>query len=158
MTDRADEWLALTADPLPVAQAYEWAVTPQCGAVVLFSGTVRDHAEGREDVVALEYEAYEEAVVPAFEKIVDEMRARHPGAGRVAILHRTGRLVLGESSVIVVVSSAHRPDAFAAARFAIDALKESAPIWKKEIWRDGEDWGTGAHGIVAPSTVGRQQS
>lgn len=154
MRDSSREWLALTADPLPVAAIYEWAVGPECGAVVLFSGTVRDHAEGREDVVALEYEAYEEAVVPAFEKIVDELRSRHPDAVRVAILHRTGRLVLGESSVVVAVSSAHRPVAFDAARFAIDALKESAPVWKKEIWRDGEDWGTGSHDIVPPSNVG----
>ena len=155
MTERADEWLALTADPLPVAQVYEWAVAPDCGAVVLFSGTVRDHAEGRDDVVALEYEAYEEAVVPVFRRIVDELRSRHPGAVKVAILHRTGRLGLGESSVVVAVSSAHRPVAFDAARFAIDAVKESAPVWKKEIWRDGEDWGTGAHTIVAPSAVGK---
>lgn len=153
MRDTSREWLALTDGPLPVGAIYEWAVAPECGAVVLFSGTVRDHAEGRDDVVALEYEAYEEAVVPVFEKIVDELRTRHPGAVKVAILHRTGRLGLGESSVIVAVSSAHRPVAFDAARFAIDALKESAPIWKKEIWKDGEDWGTGAHDIVAPAEV-----
>lgn len=154
MRDKSLEWLALTTDPLPVGAVYEWAVAPGCGAVVLFSGTVRDHAEGREDVVALEYEAYDEAVIPVFERIVDELRSRHAGAVKVAILHRTGRLVLGESSVIVAVSSAHRPVAFDAARFAIDALKESAPIWKKEIWKDGEDWGTGAHDVVDPSRVG----
>lgn len=151
----SDEWLALTEAPLPVGAVHDWAVTPDCGAVVLFSGTVRDHAEGRQDVVALEYEAYEEAVVPSFRAIAEETRRRHPGARRIAILHRTGRLSLGESSVVVAVSSAHRPVAFEAARFAIDALKESAPIWKKEIWRDGEDWGTGAHGIVSPAEVGR---
>lgn len=152
--EHGDEWLALTADELPVGQIYDWAVTPECGAVVLFSGTVRDHAEGRTDVVALEYEAYEEAVVPAFTRIVEELRTRHPGARRVAILHRTGRLGLGESSVVVAVSSAHRPVAFDAARFAIDALKQSAPIWKKEIWRDGADWGTGASELVSPERVG----
>ena len=151
--ENTNEWLAVTADPLPVGAAHDWAVTPQSGAVVVFSGTVRDHAEGRTDVVALEYEAYEEAVVPAFGRIVEELRSRFPDAQRVAILHRTGRLGLGESSVVVAVSSAHRPLAFEAARFAIDALKESAPIWKKEIWRDGADWGTGAHGLVAPSEV-----
>ena len=155
MRDKTCEWLALQTEPLPVASVYEWAVAPECGAVVLFSGTVRDHADGRDDVVALEYEAYDEAVIPVFERIVDELRTRHPGAVRVAILHRTGRLTLGESSVVVAVSSAHRPVAFDAARFAIDALKESAPIWKKEIWKDGEDWGTGSHGIVPPSAVGK---
>jgi len=149
-----DEWLALTPDELPISEVYDWAVTPESGAVVLFSGTVRDHAEGRTDVVALEYEAYEEAVVPAFARIVEELRSRHPAAHRVAILHRTGRLLLGESSVVVAVSSAHRPVAFDAARFAIDALKQSAPIWKKEIWRDGSDWGTGASDLVSPTQVG----
>lgn len=152
--EHSHEWLALTPEELPVGAVYEWAVTPDSGAVVLFSGTVRDHAEGRTDVVALEYEAYEEAVVPAFARIVEELRGRHPDARRVAILHRTGRLGLGESSVLVAVSSAHRPVAFEAARFAIDALKQSAPIWKKEIWRDGSDWGTGANDLVPPDRVG----
>ena len=154
--EHGDEWLALTPLELPVGRVHDWAVTPGSGAVVVFSGTVRDHAEGRTDVVALEYEAYEEEVVPAFARIVGELRERHPGAHRVAILHRTGRLGLGESSVVVAVSSAHRPVAFDAARFAIDALKQSAPIWKKEIWQDGADWGTGAHQLVPPSQVGRK--
>jgi molybdopterin synthase catalytic subunit len=73
------------------------------------------------------------------------------------MLHRTGELALGESSVVVAVSSAHRPVAFDAARFAIDALKESAPIWKKENWSGGSDWGTGVHDIVQPHKVGGQQ-
>ena len=152
--EHSDEWLALSPEELPVGTVHDWAVTPDSGAVVLFSGTVRDHAEGRTNVVALEYEAYEEAVVPAFARIVEELRTRHPDARRVAILHRTGRLGLGESSVVVAVSSAHRPVAFEAARFAIDALKQSAPIWKKEIWRDGADWGTGASDLVSPAQVG----
>jgi molybdopterin synthase catalytic subunit len=154
---QGDEWLALTADELPVASIYEWAVRPDCGAVVLFSGTVRDHADGRSDVTSLEYEAYEDAVIPSFSKIASETRVRFPGARRIAILHRTGELGLGESSVVVAVSSAHRPVAFDAARFAIDALKESAPIWKKENWSGGSDWGTGAHDIVQPRKVGGQQ-
>ena len=148
-----DEWFALTASDLPVADIYQWAVRPDCGAVVLFSGTVRDHADGRTDVTSLEYEAYEDAVVPAFSQIAQETRSRFPDAKRIAILHRTGVLQIGESSVIVAVSSAHRPVAFDAARFAIDALKESAPIWKKENWSEGSDWGTGAHAIVEPQKV-----
>lgn len=150
-----DEWLALTAEPLPVGAIYDWAVAPDCGAVVVFSGTVRDHAEGRTGVSTLFYEAYEDAVIPAFKKIVNELRSRYPDARKVAILHRTGLLKLEESSVVVAVSSAHRPLAFDAARFAIDALKESAPIWKKEEWEGGSDWGTGAHDIVDPSKVAR---
>lgn len=139
-----DDWLGLTADPLPIGEAYTWAVRPDCGAVVLFSGTVRDHADGREGVEHLTYEAYDEQVEPGLRAIVDETRARWPMVGRLVLLHRTGRLGLGESSVVVVASSPHRPEAFEAARFAIDSLKRSVPIWKHEVWADGADWGTGA--------------
>lgn len=142
-----DDWLALTTDPFDVGAVYEWAVRPDCGAVVLFSGTVRDHAEGRDGVSSLTYEAYEEQVVPRFATIVAELRDRWPSAGRVALLHRVGRLGLGESSVLAVVSAPHRPEAFDAARFAIDQLKASAPIWKLEEWAGGRDWGTDAQAL-----------
>ncbi len=153
-----DSWLGLADEALPVAGAYEWAVLPTCGAVVLFSGTVRDHAldesgQMRSDVTSLTYEAYESQVVPSFAAIEAEMRRRWPDTGRVALLHRTGRLELGESSVLAVVSAPHRPEAFEAARYAIDALKASAPIWKHEEWEAGSDWGTGAHVPVDPSEV-----
>ncbi len=143
-----DDWFVVSDDVLPVAVAYQWAVLPSCGAVVLFSGTVRDHAEGRHGVTHLTYEAYTEQVVPRFAEIAAELRRRWPSVGRVAILHRTGRLLLGESSVLVVVSAAHRGEAFDAARYGIDTLKVAAPIWKRESWEDGEDWGTGAHEIT----------
>lgn len=152
--ENGDNWFGITAEAMPIAAAYEWAVLPSCGAVVLFSGTVRDHAEGRDDVQHLTYEAYEEQVVPAFERITTELRERWPDTGRVVLLHRTGRLELGESSVITVVSSPHRPNAFEAGRYAIDALKESAPIWKHEVWAEGSDWGTDAHDAVDPRVVG----
>jgi molybdopterin synthase catalytic subunit len=138
------DWLGLTDADLPVGRAYEWAVRPDCGAVVLFSGTVRDHADGRDDVTHLTYEAYDEQVVPRLREIAAEARTRWPDTGRLVMLHRAGRLGLGESSVIVVASAPHRPEAFAAARFAIDALKATAPIWKHEEWAGGADWGTGA--------------
>lgn len=149
----SDDWFSITDAELPISAAYEWAVRPSCGAVVLFSGTVRDHAEGREDVQHLTYEAYEEQVVPVFRSITAELRRRWPDTGRVVLHHRVGRLELGESSVLAVVSAPHRPGAFEAARYAIDALKESAPIWKHEVWADGADWGTDAKQIVDPSTV-----
>jgi molybdopterin synthase catalytic subunit len=117
--------------------------------VVLFSGTVRDHADGRSDVTSLEYEAYDDAVVPVFKNLAQEARHQYSGIGRIAILHRTGLLQLEESSVVVAVSSPHRGLAFEAARFLIDSLKTSAPIWKKENWAGGSDWGTGAHDVVA---------
>lgn len=153
-----NSWLALTAEELPVGTVYDWCVQPQCGAVVLFSGTVRDHADDgtgqvRTDVQHLTYEAYESQVVPSFRAIEQELRTRWPDTGRVALLHRVGRLELMESSVLACVSAPHRPEAFEAARFAIDALKASAPIWKHEVWADGADWGTGAHAPVPPSAV-----
>lgn len=151
-----DDWLALTTDELPVADAYTWAVRPGCGAVVLFSGTVRDHAEGRNGVTHLDYEAYDEQVLPRLSAIAAEMRHRWPALGRVAIMHRVGRIDLGESSVIVVVSSPHRPDAFEAARFAIDTLKASAPIWKRESWEGGEGWGTGVHDVTDVPRAGAE--
>ncbi|MGB8861766.1 MAG: molybdenum cofactor biosynthesis protein MoaE [Ilumatobacteraceae bacterium] len=157
-----NSWLGLTDQVLPVAAIYEWCLQPACGAVVLFSGTVRDHAvdehgELRADVTHLTYEAYDEQVVPAFAAIEAELRRRWPATGRVALLHRTGRLELMESSVIAAVSAPHRPEAFEAARYAIDALKASAPIWKHEVWAGGADWGAGAHDLVAPHEVSSAQ-
>lgn len=146
-----DDWLALTASDLPVASAYEWAVRPQSGAVVLFSGTVRDHALGRPGVSALTYEAYEEQVEPKLAAIATEIRTRWPDVGRIVLWHRVGRLSVGESSVIVAVSAPHRDEAFVAARFGIDTLKASAPIWKREQWDGGDDWSLAA---TEPADVG----
>jgi molybdopterin synthase catalytic subunit len=158
-----NSWLSLGSDPLPIAAAYEWAVLPNCGAVVLFSGTVRDHALDqhgvlRDHVESLTYEAYEEQVVPRLESIEVELRHRWPDSGRVVLMHRVGTLALGESSVIAVVSAPHRDEAFEAARFAIDALKMSAPIWKHEVWQDGADWGVASGTPVEAASVRRIQS
>ena len=148
-----DDWLVLTGGELPVDAVYAWAGRPDCGAVVLFSGTVRDHADGREGVDHLTYEAYEEAVAERLAAIVNEARERWPTIGRIALLHRTGRVEVGESSVLVAVSTPHRAEAFDAARYAIDALKASVPIWKHETWRDGSAWGTRATPISGAGTV-----
>ena len=148
-----DDWLAITDAPLPIGEAYEWSVRPDCGGVVLFSGTVRDHAEGRAGVEQLTYEAYEEQVVPRLQAIAEETRARWPVVGRLVLLHRVGALGVGESSVVVVASAPHRPEAFAAARFAIDALKASVPIWKHEVWSEGAGWGTGAADVRDAASV-----
>lgn len=148
-----DDWLALTSDELPIAAAYDWAVRPDCGAVVLFSGTARNHAEGRSGVTELHYEAYAEHVVPRLERIAEEVRARWPDVGRIALLHRVGALAVGTSSVIVVVSAPHRGAAFDAARFGIDALKATAPIWKKELWGSGEESWAAAGDIGDLDTV-----
>lgn len=137
---------------------YEWCLQPSCGAVVLFSGTVRDHAvdehgQLRAGVSHLTYEAYTEQVLVSFAAIEVELRRRWPATGRLALVQRTGRLELMESSVIAAVSAPHRAEAFEAARYAIDALKASAPIWKHEAWTDGTDWGVGARDVVAADSV-----
>jgi molybdopterin synthase catalytic subunit len=143
-----DTWLGLSAEDLPLAAAYAWAVRPDCGGVVLFSGTARDHSDGRPDVTVLEYEAYDEQVVPRFAAIAGEARRRWPSLGRLVMLHRTGRVPVGESAVVVVASAPHRGDAFEAARYCIDSLKSTVPIWKREQWRDGESWGLEAQHIT----------
>jgi len=149
----AREWIALTSDCLPTTDAIEWATTPAAGAVVMFAGVVRDHAEGREGVRGMTYEAYDEPAVRAMGEIARELRDRWPDVERVALLHRVGDLGLSETSVLVVVSSPHRRAAFDAALFAIDTLKESVPIWKQEHWSGGSDWALEQHSIrpVAPA-------
>ena len=152
-----NDWCALTEDALPVGAVYEWCVRPECGAVVVFSGVVRDHAEHRTGVTLIEYEAYESQVVPRLNEIVVELRRNWPDAGRVAILHRVGPLGLGESSVVVGVSTPHRAAAFAACEFGINSLKATVPIWKREFWDGGSDWGLAATAIteadlLTPST------
>ena len=147
-----DDWTALADRALPVGDAYGWAVRPDCGAVVVFTGTARDHSAGRPGVSELAYEAYEEQAVPRMQAVVDEMRRRWD-LGRVAIVHRVGDVPIGQEAVLVVVSAAHRGEAFAAARFGIDAVKASVPIWKRELWDGGEGWGLEAQHLVDPSEV-----
>ena len=114
---------------------------PECGAVVQFSGTARDHSVDRPGVDLLEYEAYEEVVEPRLGAIASEMRRRWDDLGRIALLHRVGPVAVGDPAVVVAVSSPHRDAAFEAARFAIDTLKATVPIWKRERWQGGESWG-----------------
>ncbi|MGI8493683.1 MAG: molybdenum cofactor biosynthesis protein MoaE, partial [Acidimicrobiales bacterium] len=140
--------VALVADSLSMAEASQWVARPDCGAVVVFSGFVRDHSEGRPGVSELEYEAYSEQVEPRLGALATEARQRWPALGRVLLWHRSGRLSVGEVSVVVAISAPHRDDAFEAARWAIDALKATMPIWKRERWEGGEGWGTGAQDIA----------
>jgi len=152
-----DVWLEVTADVLDVGAVYDWSVTDSCGAVVLFSGTVRNHSEGRTDVHTLSYEAFEEEVIPKCREIVSEMKNQWSGLGRIALIHRVGDLQVGESSVLVVVSGAHRPEAFEAARFGIDALKATVPIWKRETWATGSDWALGAQHVTTVDQIANAQ-
>lgn len=148
-----ETWVGLTDEMLPVERAADWARRPDCGAVVLFNGTARDHAPGRDGVYRLEYEAYKEQAVPRLEAVAREARARWPGTARVALLHRVGVVPIGESAVVVAVSSGHRAEAFAAASFCIDALKASVPIWKRESWEGGESWGLEAQHLLDVTEV-----
>lgn len=141
-------WVGLDTSPLPVDDASSWVVLPACGAVVTFSGTARDHSDDRAGVTVLEYEAYEEQVVPRMEAIAARARIRWPDLGRIALLHRIGPVEIGQSSVVVAVSAPHRDAAFAAARFCIDTLKSTVPIWKREVWDGGESWGLDAQAIA----------
>lgn len=142
-----DTWVGVTGAPLDAGALGLWATTSDTGAVVTFSGTVRDHAPGRDGVTALTYEAYEEAAVARLHAVVDDTRARWPDVRRVAAIHRTGRLEVGEIAVVVAVGAPHRGSAFAAAAHCIDTLKATVPLWKKETWADGEEWGTDATAI-----------
>jgi molybdopterin synthase catalytic subunit len=108
------------------------------GAVIVFRGVARRQSRGRE-VVHLEYEAYPEMAEKVMAQIGEEMKSRWP-ISRVAIVHRTGVLQIGQASVVIAVSAPHRGEAFAAAQYAIDRLKEVVPIWKKEVWSDGSQW------------------
>lgn len=127
---------SITFAPLSLAEIYALADDPANGAVVVMSGTVRNQTDGK-PVVALEYQAYEPMAVRVFEAIAADIRNRWTDVNRVVIHHRTGRLQIGEISVIVAVGCPHRSEAFAACKYAIDTLKHNAPIWKKEHWADG---------------------
>ena len=141
----SDDWVALSAEPLRLEEIASWVVLPRCGAVVVFSGTVRDRSEGRPGVSALEYEAYGEGALARLRAVAREIRERWPATGRVALVHRTGLLVPTEVSAVAAVSAPHRAEAFEAARFAIDTLKETVPVWKRETWKGGSDWTLDVH-------------
>lgn len=134
------DWIAITDGPLPADQAQSWASQPDCGGIVSFCGTVRDHSDGRPDVTRLEYEVYPEQAVPRLEQVAVAARQRWPMTGRLVLLHRTGPLAVGDISVVVVASTPHRAEAFEVARYCIDTLKHTVPIWKKETWSGGSDW------------------
>jgi molybdopterin synthase catalytic subunit len=129
----------LTSDPIDYAELTESVRSTASGAVVLFLGTVREMTGGRR-TVALDYDAYGSMAEVKLKELEAEARRKWP-IDKIAIVHRTGHLELGEVSVAVAVSCPHRHDAFEAARFLIDTLKATVPIWKKENWSDGtSEW------------------
>ena len=126
----------MTFAPLALDEAYRQADDARNGAIVVMSGMVRDNTEGRA-VSYLEYQAYEPMALEVFKTIANQIRQQWTDVTRVVIHHRTGKLTVGEISVLVAIGCPHRGEAFAACQYAIDTLKHNAPIWKKEFWQDG---------------------
>ena len=135
--------IAVKDTPLDVDAVRRKVDHPGAGAVVVFTGVVRDHSPGHEGVTHLEYEAFLERVEDVLATVAGEATEKW-GLTGIAIEHRVGRCDVGEPTVVVAVSSAHRGEAFEAARYGIDELKARAPIWKKEFWPGGEEWSEGA--------------
>lgn len=129
----------ITREPIDKTGLERRLLTGGAGAVVTFDGVVRNQTGGR-PVVSLQYEAYPQMAVREMRKIGDEIRERWPDVERIGIVHRFGELRVTESSVVIVITSPHRRVAFEACHFAIDRLKQTVPIWKKEIFEDGEAW------------------
>jgi molybdopterin synthase catalytic subunit len=146
--------IRVTSEALAVEEARAAVERPQAGAVVVFLGNVRDHNRGRA-VSHLFYDAYPSMAEKVLRRLAEEAVARF-AVEDCAVLHRTGRLEIGETSLVVAVSSGHRREAFEAGLWLVDELKRQVPIWKKEVWADGEEWveGPGAMGLEqAPASM-----
>ncbi len=145
----------VTDQPLSTTEVEAAVAHPGAGAIVTFAGVVRDNNLGK-DVTYLVYEAYPPMAEKVMAQIGAEIEAQWPGA-RTAMAHRTGRLEIGEASVVIAVSTPHRADAFAACKYAIDRLKEIVPVWKKEVWQGGEYWIEGSTPSVAGEVAAVQR-
>ena len=128
----------ITDKPINLQQLVDYVTDPEAGAIVPFIGTTRNNNEGRR-VIALDYEGYPEMAEKELARIGEAAKKKWPIC-KMAIVHRLGPVQIGEASVIIVVSSAHRDAAFAASRFAIEEIKKTVPIWKKEVFEGGEVW------------------
>lgn len=148
------EPFGVTRAPLePQAQALVEAVRrDECGAIAVFFGVARNHSEGRQ-VERLEYEAQESMALRKLAEVAEETKRRFPAVVEVGAWHRIGMLEIGEASLLVVVSSPHRADAFEACHWAVDRIKQVVPVWKKEHWLGGSAWVEG-HPVQPPETVG----
>jgi molybdopterin synthase catalytic subunit len=130
--------IQIISGPLDILSCINSAFSPQCGGMNVFVGTVREQTKGKK-VVKLVFETYEKMALNEMKKIAEEILDKWP-AQNVLIHHRTGVLQVGETAVIIVVAAVHRDAAFEACRYAIDTLKQTVPIWKKEVFEDGEVW------------------
>jgi molybdopterin synthase catalytic subunit len=149
----AEDLVELVRAPIQPPELVERVKAPQDGAVAVFDGIVRNHSGGR-PTLHLEYESYEAMALAKMREIVTELHAKFP-IHRVAMVHRLGRLEIGETSVLIAVASAHRAAAFDACRWLIDTLKKTVPIWKKEYFEDGAVW---ADGDPFPAEIPRANS
>jgi molybdopterin synthase catalytic subunit len=140
----------LTEEPIEIGRLEKEVASPAFGGYVTFNGNVRDNARGKK-VIALSYDCYRPLAEKEMDRIASEVERRW--CGRCAIAHRIGAVPIGESSVAIVVATPHRAEAFAACRWAIDTLKESVPIWKKETYEDGEVWIEGDSTLASPVTA-----
>jgi molybdopterin synthase catalytic subunit len=129
----------ITSEPLSIDEVVARLSDSTIGGIATFVGVVRGETEGRETQY-LEYEAYPEMAVKQLRQIGEEIHERWPMIQDVAIVHRVGRVEIGETIVVIAVASAHREELFEAAHYAIDRLKVIVPIWKKEVWTDGVEW------------------
>ena len=136
-----DEIVAIADQPIVVDDIVSQLTEPEVGAIATFVGVVRRDSNER-PVEYLKYEAYPQMALAEMRRICAEVRDQWPTTRRVAIVHRTGRLAVGEVAVLIAVSSAHRQEVFDALHYVIDRLKEIVPIWKKEVWKGGAEWKT----------------
>ena len=130
--------IKISGEPLNIQSCIDWVISPECGGINVFIGTVRNVTKGKK-VIRLEFEAYESMAISEMKKIAEDVFKKWP-VKKILIHHRTGVLQTGEAPVVIAVSAAHRDAAFDACRYAIDTLKQTVPIWKKEIFEDGEEW------------------
>lgn len=139
MTPNMEDVFEITREPIDKLGLEQRLLTGGAGAVVTFDGVVRDNTKGRK-VLTLDYDAYPPMAVKEMRRVGEEIRQRWPEVERIGIVHRFGEMKISESSVVIVVTSPHRKVAFEACHYAIDRVKQVVPIWKKEIFEDGEAW------------------
>jgi len=150
-------FVELTTEPISIESVARRVVPPECGATVTLDGYARKFTKNKEtgevrETLYLVYEAYEEMALKELSKLIDQAHQKYEIAN-VGIVHRTGRLEIGESSVVISVAAPHRRAAFEACEWLIKELKRTVPIWKKEVYADGENWveGETAHSPLPPS-------
>jgi molybdopterin converting factor subunit 1 len=147
-TTASREVCAIVRTPIRAGELAEQVKAPADGAVVVFEGIVRNHSHGKQTIYLI-YEAYENMAIAKMREICAEMRRLYQ-IDRILMMHRLGRLEIGETSILIAVSSAHRAAAFDASRFAIDTFKRTVPIWKQEYFRDGAVWADGEFPVAQP--------